>query len=143
MKRLVLTLCVGMLALCAAAQAFAADAKPIRIGLLCPLTGQWASEGIDMRRIVTQLADAVNAKGGINGRMLEIIAEDDAGDPRTAALAAQKLATSNVVAVIGTYGSAITEASQSILDEAELVQIATGSTSVRLTEKKLPYFFRT
>ena len=37
----------------------------------------------------------------------------------------------------------MTEASQNILDEAGLVQIGTGSTSVRLTEKGLPLFFRT
>lgn len=61
--------------------------------------------------------------------------EDDAGDPRTASLAAQKLASAGVMAVIGTYGSAVTEASQNIIDEAEIMQIATGSTSVRLTGK--------
>jgi branched-chain amino acid transport system substrate-binding protein len=37
----------------------------------------------------------------------------------------------------------VTEASQNIIDEAEIMQIATGSTSVRLTEKGLPLFFRT
>ena len=37
----------------------------------------------------------------------------------------------------------MTEASQNIIDEAEIMQIATGSTSVRLTEKGLPLFFRT
>ena len=74
---------------------------------------------------------------------VELVVEDDAGDPRTAALAAQKLASAGVVAVIGTYGSAVTEATQNILAESELVQIGTGSTSVRLTEKGLPLFFRT
>ena len=81
--------------------------------------------------------------GGINGKQIELIVEDDAGDPRTASLAAQKLASAGVMAVIGTYGSAVTEASQNIIDEAEIMQIATGSTSVRLTEKGLPLFFRT
>ena len=118
-------------------------ADPLRIGLMCPLTGKWASEGQDMRQVVTLLVDEVNKAGGINGRSVELVVEDDAGDPRTAALAAQKLASAGVLAVIGTYGSAVTEAAQSILDEAGIVQIATGSTSVRLTEKKLPLFFRT
>ena len=121
----------------------AALAGDVKIGLMCPLTGKWASEGQDMKNIVSLLADEVNAKGGINGRQVKIVVEDDAGDPRTAALAAQKLASAGVVAVIGTYGSAVTEASQNILDEAQLVQIGTGSTSVRLTEKGLPLFFRT
>lgn len=121
----------------------AAMADTIRIGLMCPLTGGWASEGQDMQQIVSLLVDEVNKAGGIKGNTLELVVEDDAGDPRTAALAAQKLATAGVAAVIGTYGSAVTEASQNILDEAELVQLATGSTSVRLTEKGLEYFFRT
>ena len=63
--------------------------------------------------------------------------------PIASRLGAAKLASAGVVAVIGTYGLAVTEASQNILDEAGLVQIGTGSTSVRLTEKGLPLFFRT
>lgn len=134
----ILSLCAGLL-LCATC-AFAAD---IKIGLMCPLTGKWASEGQDMKNIVTLLAEQVNAQGGINGKKVELVIEDDAGDPRTAALAAQKLVSAGVIAVIGTYGSAVTEAFQNILDEAEVVHIGTGSTSIRLTEKGLPLFFRT
>ena len=119
------------------------EAASIKVGLMCPLTGKWASEGQDMKNIMTLLVEEVNAKGGIKGNQIDLIVEDDGGDPRTAALAAQKLASADVVAVIGTYGSAVTEASQNILDETGIVQIATGSTSVRLTEKGLRYFFRT
>jgi len=130
------------LALCLAGTA-ALAADTVRIGLMAPLTGPWASEGQEMKQIVELLADQLNAKGGVLGKPVEVVAEDDAGDPRTASLAAQRLATKNVTAVVGTYGSSITEASQSIYDEAEIVQIATGSTAVRLTEKGLKYFFRT
>lgn len=137
-KKLMLVAAMLMLA---AGPSFAADA--IRIGLMCPLTGKWASEGQDMQQIVSLLVSEVNKAGGINGKQIELIVEDDAGDPRTASLAAQKLASAGVMAVIGTYGSAVTEASQNIIDEAEIMQIATGSTSVRLTEKGLPLFFRT
>lgn len=121
----------------------ALSAEAIRIGLMCPLTGKWASEGQDMRQIVTLLTEDINKSGGIKGRPVELIVEDDAGDPRTASLAAQKLVSAGVVAIIGTYGSAVTEASQNIIDESGVLQIATGSTSVRLTEKGLPLFFRT
>ncbi len=144
MKRITKLLAVAFVfvAMCSLTAGFAA-AKDIRIGLMCPLTGKWASEGQDMRQIVSLLADDVNKSGGINGQKIEIVVEDDAGDPRTAALAAQKLASAGVTAVIGTYGSAVTEASQNILDESEIVQIATGSTSIRLTEKGMQLFFRT
>jgi branched-chain amino acid transport system substrate-binding protein len=110
----------------------------IRIGLMAPLTGSWASEGRAMKQIVDLLADEVNEAGGVLGQKVEIIAEDDGGDPRTASLAAQRLSTQGIVAVIGTYGSSITEATQNIYDENKIVQVATGSTAIRLSEKGLP-----
>ncbi|MBS3732377.1 MAG: branched-chain amino acid ABC transporter substrate-binding protein [Desulfobacterales bacterium] len=121
----------------------AAAQETIKIGLMCPLTGSWAAEGQDMKQIVQLLAGQVNNRGGLLGKNVDIVIGDDGGDPRTAALAAQRLATRDVSAVIGTYGSSITEASQNIYASAGIVQIANGSTAVRLTEKDLPYFFRT
>jgi branched-chain amino acid transport system substrate-binding protein len=119
----------------------AADA--VKIGLMAPLTGSWASEGQGMKKIVELLAEQQNVKGGVLGRKIEVITEDDGGDPRTASLAAQRLTTQGVAAVVGTYGSSVTEASQAIYDEAKIPQIANGSTAIRLTEKGFKLFFRT
>ncbi|MDQ5988148.1 MAG: branched-chain amino acid transport system substrate-binding protein, livK [Syntrophus sp. SKADARSKE-3] len=118
-------------------------AEPIKIGLMGPLTGPWASEGQEMKQVVNLLADQLNDKGGLLGRKVEVVVEDDGGDPKTSALAAQRLVTKGIVAVVGTYGSSITEASQNIYNESKIIQIANGSTAVRLTEKGMPYFFRT
>ncbi|MGX9366281.1 branched-chain amino acid ABC transporter substrate-binding protein [Desulfoplanes sp. PS50] len=118
-------------------------AGTIKIGLMCPLTGSWASEGQDMKQIVELLAEDLNAKGGLLGNDVEIVIGDDGGDPRTAALSAQRLSTMGIVAVIGTYGSAVTEASQNIFADFDIIQIANGSTSIRLTAKGLDKFFRT
>jgi len=118
-------------------------AETIKIGLMAPLTGSWASEGEEMKNIVNLLADEINASGGLLGKQIQVIAEDDGGDPRTASLAAQRLATQEVIAVIGTYGSSVTEASQAIYDDFSIIQVANGSTAIRLTEKGLKYFFRT
>ncbi len=115
----------------------------VKIGLMAPLTGAWASEGQAMKQVVDLLADEMNKAGGVLGQQIEIIAEDDGGDPRQASLAAQRLSTQGIAAVIGTYGSSITEASQNIYDEAKIVQVATGSTAIRLSEKGMKYFFRT
>ena len=139
MKRL-LCLVTG-LALLVASGALAADA--VKIGLMGPMTGSWASEGQEMKQVVGLLADELNQQGGVLGRKVEIISEDDAGDPRQASLAANRLATQGIVAVIGTYGSSITEAAQNIYDEAGIVQVANGSTAIRLSEKGLANFFRT
>lgn len=115
----------------------------MEIGLMGPITGKWASEGQEMKQVLDLLAEELNAKGGLLGEQVKVVAEDDGGDPRTAALAAQRLASQKVTAVIGTYGSAVTEASQNIFDEAKMIQVANGSTAVRLTEKGLKFFFRT
>jgi branched-chain amino acid transport system substrate-binding protein len=138
MKRALLTL----LALCILSSP-ALAAEPVKIGLLAPLTGSWAAEGQEMKQVLDLLASELNAKGGLLGRTVEVVTEDDGGDPKTAALAAQRLVTKGVVAVVGTYGSSVTEATQNILNEAKLIQIANGSTNVRLTDKGLKFFFRT
>ena len=139
MKKLFCTAAVAAALLCAGT----ASAATIKIGLMAPITGSFASEGQDMKKIVELMAEEVNKAGGINGSNVEIVVEDDGSTPRSAATAASRLVAANVPAVIGTYGSAVTEASQDIYDEAGVVQIGTGSTSVRLTAKGMKRFFRT
>jgi branched-chain amino acid transport system substrate-binding protein len=139
MKRLfpmILALCIAL-----SGTAFAADT--VKIGLMGPMTGPWAAEGQEMKQVLDLLAGQINDAGGLNGMEVEIIAEDDSGDPRQASLAATRLTTKDIVAVIGTYGSSITEATQNIYDESSIIQVANGSTAIRLTEKGLNYFFRT
>ncbi len=143
MKKSVLLAALAVFMFCPFFQAHADAAGPLKIGLMAPLTGSWASEGAEMKQVLDLLAEEVNAKGGVLGKKVEVIIEDDGGDPRTAALAAQRLTTRGVTAVIGTYGSAVTEATQNIYDENKIIQIADGSTAIRLTEKGLKYFFRT
>jgi len=140
-KRTIQMVVLGALALVFVASS--AFAGTIKIGLMCPLTGSWASEGQDMEKIVKLLAENINDKGGLLGEEVEIVVEDDGGDPRTAALAAQRLSTRDIVAVIGTYGSSVTEATQNIYDEFNVIQLANGSTAIRLTQKGLDKFFRT
>jgi branched-chain amino acid transport system substrate-binding protein len=121
--------------------AFAEDT--VKIGLMGPMTGAWASEGQEMKQVLDLLTEEINTAGGLLGKKIELISDDDGGDPKTASLAAQRLSTKGVLAVIGTYGSSVTEATQNIYDEAGIIQVANGSTAVRLSEKNLKYFFRT
>ncbi|MDR1035058.1 MAG: branched-chain amino acid ABC transporter substrate-binding protein [Deltaproteobacteria bacterium] len=134
---------LGLALVLSAGTAQAQAEASIKIGLMGPITGQWASEGQDMLNVVTILAEELNAQGGINGRRVEIVPGDDGGNPKTAALAAQRLIAEGVSAVVGTYGSSVTASVQDIYDEAGVVQVATGSTSVALSEKGLKLFFRT
>lgn len=71
---------------------FAAQAAdPIRIGYTGPLSGSLSLLGIGVRDGLQTYVDVVNAQGGVNGRKLELIAEDDAYDPTRTLAAAKKL----------------------------------------------------
>ena len=96
-KLLALAVAVGLV-VGAAAQA----ADTVKIGLMAPLTGSWASEGQGMKKIVELLAEQQNAKGGVLGKQIEIVTEDDGGDPRTASVAAARLTTKRGAAGGGT-----------------------------------------
>ena len=139
MKKQFLTVVLSVALFCTGTAAVAA----VKIGLMAPITGAFASEGQDMKKILDMMVEEVNKAGGVNGEMIELIVEDDGSTPRSAATAASRLVAANVPAVVGTYGSAVTEASQDIYDEAGIVQIGTGSTSIRLTSKGMKRFFRT
>ena len=122
---------------------FAAD--PILIGVQGPITGAWAYEGQMAKQSCEIAAALINQKGGIlGGRQIQIVEEDDAGQPQTGALAATKIVGhKGVVASISSYGSSITEPASNIYERAKMVNIAYGATAVRLTEHGLKYFFRT
>jgi len=122
-----------------------AAAKPVVIGLQGPITGPWAYEGQMAKQSCEIAAELINQKGGIlGGRMIEVRVVDDAGEPRTGALAAQRLVTQkDVVASISTYGSSICEPASTIYEKFKKVNIGYGVTAVRLTQRGYKYFFRT
>jgi len=118
------------------------DSAAIKIGLQGPMTGDYAYEGKGFENAVRMLVEQTNAAGGIMGRQVELIVEDDAGDPTQSALVAQRLVDAGVVAAIGAYNSTATEPASEIYNEAGILHITPSSTAVRLTEKGFPRFFR-
>lgn len=118
--------------------------QSIKIGVQVPLTGDWAYEGQGMLNAVNLLAEQVNNSGGLlGGQTIEVISADDKSDAKEAALAAQKLINSNVIAVVGSYASTLTEAAQGLYDEKGIVQITPSSTATRLSTHGYQRFFRT
>ncbi len=118
------------------------DTGTIKIGLQGPMTGDYAYEGQGFEKAVGMLVEQVNAAGGINGRQVELLVEDDAGDPTQAALVAQRLVDAKVVAVIGAYNSTATEPASEIYNDAGILHITPSSTATGLTEKGFERFFR-
>jgi branched-chain amino acid transport system substrate-binding protein len=116
----------------------------IKIALQAPITGDYAYEGQMAKQSVEVAAELINKAGGVLGKQIEIVVIDDASNPKDAALAAQKAVSQKVVAVIGSYGSSVTEPAADIYERNKLVAVGYGCTAVRLTmDKERKYFFRT
>ncbi len=77
--------------------AHAQTAAPIRLGFLVHRTGIGAAFGRWYERTTTAAAELINANGGIAGRQVEIIAEDDGTDPKRGAEVVEKFATQHRV----------------------------------------------
>ena len=116
--------------------------EAIKIGLQVTLSGDFAQEGQEMEKAVRLVVDAANAGGGIDGRPVELIVEDDRGDPLRAVEAAQRLTAQNVIAVIGAYDAAATEAAALVYDRAGILQIAPSALTSGLSQKGYSRFFR-
>ena len=114
----------------------------IKLGLEGPMTGDYAYEGQGFEKAVQLLVDQTNEAGGFLGQQIELVIEDDAGDPTQAALVAQRLVDAEVVAVIGAYNSTATEPASEIYNEAGLLHVTHSSTATGLTEKGFKRFFR-
>jgi branched-chain amino acid transport system substrate-binding protein len=88
-----------------------AQSDPLRLGILTPLTGAGGTDGPRMLKAIQLVAEEVNAVGGLLGRKIEFVVEDDQTNPEAAVRAARKLIEVNKVPVImGTWASAVTSA---------------------------------
>ena len=117
-------------------------AEVIQIPLAAPFTGPLASFGEGMRNGALLKAEEINSKGGINGRKVEILLEDELCDPKEAATVATKLAGDPKISiVVGHLCSSASLAALPIYKEARLPAISPASTNISLG-KMSPYYFR-
>src|SRR5690349_6564841 len=88
-----------------------AQGDALQLGVLTPLTGAGGFDGPRMLKAMQAVAAEVNAAGGLLGRQISLIVEDDQTNPEAAVRAARKLIEVNKVPVImGTWASAVTSA---------------------------------
>ncbi len=107
-------------------------------------TGALASYGIPTLNAATLVAEEINAKGGINGKKVVVIAQDDQCKPELATNAATKLISDKVDIVLGHICSGATKAALPIYNNTKLVSMSPSATTPSLTVSgDYPYFFRT
>ena len=118
--------------------------KPIKIGVAGPHSGDLAPYGIPPKNAVMLAAEKINAAGGLLGRKVEIIAEDDVCKPEIATNVASKLVGEGVVAVIGHVCSGATIAALSVYRDNNMPVISPSATNPDITMGgQNPLFFRT
>jgi len=88
-----------------------AQGTPLQLGVLTPLTGAGGFDGPRMAKAMQAVIDEVNAAGGLLGRKVVLVVEDDQTNPEAAVRGARKLIdVTKVPAIMGTWASAVTSA---------------------------------
>lgn len=117
-------------------------AGTVRFGMSAPFSGQAGVYGRQMKEGIDAAFAAINAKGGVHGQRLELIALDDGYETAPAVANARRLASQEkVFALMGFYGTASTTAVLPVLDEFDIPLIGTISGAGELRSPSHPHLF--
>ena len=139
-----LNVIVGAAAILLGGSAFAQD-MVVKIGHVGPTSGSIAHLGKDNENGARMAIEELNAKGVVIGGKkvrLELLAEDDAGDPKQGTAAAQKLVDSKVMGVIGHLNSGTSIPASKIYSDAGIPQISPSATNPKFTRQGYKTTFR-
>ena len=114
--------------------------QPIRIGASMSLTGKYALQGGYGREGYLLCQKQVNGQGGVLGRLLEFVINDDGSDEQTAVRLYEKwIAEEKVDAVLGPYSSPITDAVADVTEKHRKLMVAPNAATTSLWEKGRRY----
>lgn len=115
----------------------------IKVGSIGPLSGPVAVYGVECKNGIELAVEEINAAGGVNGKMLKIVAEDDEGNPEKSVSAYKKLTTKDgIKLVIGSLTSGCTQAITQLAQAQKVLQIAPAATAPAITDAG-NFIFRT
>lgn len=118
------------------------DSDSITIGGIFPLSGNVSVYGVECKNGIDLAIEEINAAGGVNGKKLVLVSEDDEGNPDKTVNAFQKLTTKDgVKIVIGSLTSGCTKAVTSRAQAQKILQIAPAATAPDITDAG-DYIFR-
>jgi branched-chain amino acid transport system substrate-binding protein len=121
---------------------FAADT--IKLGVAGPHSGDLASYGIPTVKAAELVVKEVNAKGGVLGKQVELLVEDDVCKPEVATNTATKLISEKVDVVLGHICSGATKAALGIYKDSNIIAMSPSATNPALTQSgDYPNFYRT
>jgi len=136
-------LCAGLACGRGGEKASSEGAEPIKVGHFASLTGDTATFGQSTDGGIRLAVEEINAAGGVLGRPLEVVSEDDRSVTEEARTAAQKLIQRDeVVALLGEVASSRSLAAAPEAQRAGVPMISPASTNPKVTEVG-DYVFRT
>ncbi len=113
----------------------------ILVGVSTGLTGSFTQDGEKVKDGILLAQDEINNKGGVLGKNIKFIFEDDQNNATTVVNVVNKLASENIVALLGpTLSSTVMAAEQTI--KKNQIPCLTGATSPKLITLNNPYLFR-
>jgi branched-chain amino acid transport system substrate-binding protein len=116
---------------------------PVKIGVIQPLSGPVAASGNYVRMGAEIARDWINGRGGVLGRKIDLVIEDNKSDPKEAASAAEKLIVRDKVpAIMGAWGSSMTLAAMPKLEEYGVPMVVETSSALSITRRGNPWVFR-
>lgn len=136
--------CFAALGFLLAVPLAAGAADTIRLGVPGSHTGDLAGYGTPALNAARLVVEKINAAGGVNGKMVEIIAQDDQCKPDLATNAATRLIADGVDIIMGHTCSGATKAALPMYEDKKIVVLSPSATSPELTQSgRFPHFFRT
>lgn len=118
------------------------ESSTIKIGGIAPLSGQYTEYGLECKKGIDLAVEEINAAGGVLGKQIEFICEDDEGVPAKSVNAYKKLTSQNGVRmVIGSLTSGATIAITQLAQSNKVIQMAPAATAVAVTDAG-NYIFR-
>jgi branched-chain amino acid transport system substrate-binding protein len=119
-------------------------AEPIKLGIAGAHSGDLASYGIPTIKAAELVVDQVNLLGGVLGRKVVLLKEDDACKPEVATNTATKLVSQDVDVVLGHICSGATKAAMGIYKDSKIIAMSPSATNPALTQSgDYPNFYRT
>ena len=120
-----------------------ASKEPIKFGIIGPYTGPNAKPGQSMKQGVNLAVEEINKAGGIKGRQLAALFEDDASVPAQSVSATEKLINKDEVAfLIGTFNSSTTLADMKIIERDKTPMLVPIAVAIEITESGNKWVFR-
>lgn len=114
----------------------------IKIGAAGPMTGDQSKMGMDLKNGVELAVSEWNEKGGVLGKKIVLLAEDDQHDPKQAVTVANKLVNSGAVGVIGHWNSSASIPASEVYNWASVPMITPASTNPMVTDRGYLNVFR-